>query len=107
MDYPIDARQKPLGRVASEIAAILQGKKNPSYDPRLVGEDKALLKNYKEVIVVWYSSGPKIRPHDIEINEVFRKYCTNPVFVVIDVQDKVLIIINFFRKLLVYQQKHL
>ena len=51
MDYPIDARQKPLGRVASEIAAILQGKKNPGYDPRLVGEDKALLKNYKEVIV--------------------------------------------------------
>lgn len=45
--------------------------------------------NYKEVIVGWYSSGPKIRPHDIEINEVFRKYCTNPVFVVIDVQEKV------------------
>jgi len=45
--------------------------------------------NYKEVIVGWYSSGPKIRPHDIEINEVFRKYCLNPVFVVIDVQEKV------------------
>jgi len=45
--------------------------------------------NYKEVIVGWYSSGPKIRPHDIEINEVFRKFTPNPIFVIIDVQDKV------------------
>jgi len=45
--------------------------------------------NYKELIVGWYSSGPKIRPHDIEINEVFRKYTPNPVFVIIDVQDRV------------------
>ena len=44
--------------------------------------------NTKEKIVGWYSSGPKIRPHDIEINEVFRKYCKTPVFVIIDVQEK-------------------
>ena len=44
--------------------------------------------NKKENIVGWYSSGPKIRPHDIEINEVFRKYCDKPVFVIIDVQEK-------------------
>lgn len=44
--------------------------------------------NYKEVIVGWYSSGPKIRPHDIEINEVFRKYTQHPVFCIIDVQEK-------------------
>ena len=43
--------------------------------------------NSKEKIVGWYSSGPKIRPHDIEINEVFRKYCDHPVFVIIDVQE--------------------
>ena len=44
--------------------------------------------NTKEKIIGWYSSGPKIRPHDIEINEVFRKYCDTPVFVIIDVQEK-------------------
>lgn len=44
--------------------------------------------NYKEIIVGWYSSGPKIRPHDIEINDVFRKYTPSPVFCVIDVQEK-------------------
>ena len=43
--------------------------------------------NHKEKIIGWYSSGPKIRPHDIEINEVFRKYCENPVFVIIDVKE--------------------
>ena len=43
--------------------------------------------NHKEKIVGWYSSGPKIRPHDIEINEVFRKYFENPVFVIIDVKE--------------------
>ena len=44
--------------------------------------------NKKEKLVGWYSSGPKIRPHDIEINEVFRKYCDKPVFAIIDVQEK-------------------
>ena len=44
--------------------------------------------NSKEKIIGWFSSGPKIRPHDIEINEVFRKYCDKPVFVIIDVQGK-------------------
>lgn len=44
--------------------------------------------NYKEIIVGWYSSGPKIRPHDIEINDVFRKYTNHPIFCIIDVNEK-------------------
>jgi len=40
----------------------------------------------REKIVGWYSSGPKIRPLDSRINELFRQYCTNPVFVIIDAQ---------------------
>lgn len=51
MDYHIDAKQKPLGRVASEIALILQGKKSPRYEPRLLGSDRVILKNYREVVV--------------------------------------------------------
>lgn len=47
MDYIIDAKNKKLGRLASEIAVILQGKKSPKYEPRLVGEDRVILKNYK------------------------------------------------------------
>ena len=49
MDYHIDAKNKILGRVASEIAVILQGKKNPKYEPRLVGDDKVFVKNYKDI----------------------------------------------------------
>ena len=45
MDYTIDAKGKRLGRVATEIAHILQGKKHASYDPKNVGTDRVLLKN--------------------------------------------------------------
>lgn len=38
-----------MGRVASEIAVILQGKKNPSYDPRLEGDDKVIVKNIDQI----------------------------------------------------------
>ena len=51
MDYHIDAKNKILGRVASEIAVILQGKKSSHYNPRLVGEDKVFVKHYQDVLV--------------------------------------------------------
>jgi len=40
--------------------------------------------NASERVIGWYSSGPKIRPADLEIHELFKRYCTNPVFVIID-----------------------
>lgn len=51
MDYTIDAKNKPLGRLASEIAVILQGKKSARYEPRLAGEDKVLVKNVHLLVV--------------------------------------------------------
>jgi large subunit ribosomal protein L13 len=45
MNYTIDATSKSLGRLASEIAVILQGKKNPNYEPRIEGEDEVVVKN--------------------------------------------------------------
>lgn len=41
----------------------------------------------KERIVGWYSSGPTISKNDIEINEKFKLYNTNPVYVVTKVQE--------------------
>lgn len=41
--------------------------------------------NAREQIVGFYSSGPKIKENDIRIDELLRKYCTTPVFVIIDV----------------------
>lgn len=51
MDYNIDAKNKILGRLASEIALILQGKKTAKYEPRVVGGDRVLLSNYKNISV--------------------------------------------------------
>jgi len=44
--------------------------------------------NAKEKVVGWYSTGPKIRPADIEINELIRKYTATPVLAIIDVNPK-------------------
>jgi len=44
--------------------------------------------NARERIVGWYSTGPKIRSSDLEINEVFKKYTRHPVLAIIDVQPQ-------------------
>uniref|UniRef100_A0A0G4F2P0 MPN domain-containing protein n=1 Tax=Chromera velia CCMP2878 TaxID=1169474 RepID=A0A0G4F2P0_9ALVE len=44
--------------------------------------------NVKENVVGWYSTGPKIKPADLEIHEVFRRYCAQPVYVIVDVKPK-------------------
>merc|ERR1712072_434632 len=44
--------------------------------------------NAKERIVGWYSTGPKIKPSDLSIHELYRRYCPEPVLVVMDVQLK-------------------
>eukprot|EP01113_Clastostelium_recurvatum_P014931 TRINITY_DN1819_c0_g1_i2.p1 TRINITY_DN1819_c0_g1~~TRINITY_DN1819_c0_g1_i2.p1 ORF type:complete len:329 (-),score=80.28 TRINITY_DN1819_c0_g1_i2:12-998(-) len=44
--------------------------------------------NARENVIGWYSTGPKIRPADLEINELVRRYTPNPVLVIIDVQPK-------------------
>mmetsp|Transcript_697 Transcript_697/g.1128 ORF Transcript_697/g.1128 Transcript_697/m.1128 type:complete len:247 (-) Transcript_697:99-839(-) len=44
--------------------------------------------NAREKIVGWYSTGPKIRSADLEINEVFKRYTKNPILVIIDVQPQ-------------------
>jgi 26S proteasome regulatory subunit N8 len=42
----------------------------------------------RERVIGWYSSGPKIKPNDIEIHQLWKRYTANPVFVIIDVQPK-------------------
>lgn len=44
--------------------------------------------NQKERIVGWYSTGPKIKPSDLSIHELYRRYCPEPVLVVMDVSPK-------------------
>ena len=51
MDYILDATNQKLGRLASQIASILQGKKSLHYDPRLVGIGRLLVKNAGKIVV--------------------------------------------------------
>eukprot|EP00448_Togula_jolla_P020387 CAMPEP_0170573756 /NCGR_PEP_ID=MMETSP0224-20130122/2933_1 /TAXON_ID=285029 /ORGANISM="Togula jolla, Strain CCCM 725" /LENGTH=349 /DNA_ID=CAMNT_0010896361 /DNA_START=39 /DNA_END=1088 /DNA_ORIENTATION=+ len=44
--------------------------------------------NAKERVVGWYSTGPKIKSSDLSIHELYRRYCPEPVLVVMDVQPK-------------------
>ncbi len=49
--YLIDARGKPLGRLASVIARILQGKHKPIYTPHVDCGDGVVVINAKDVVL--------------------------------------------------------
>ncbi len=49
MTHTIDAKGKTLGRLSSEIAALLQGKNSADYNPRIASGNKVVVKNVKSV----------------------------------------------------------
>ena len=48
-EYNIDATNQILGRLASKIAVLLQGKTSPRYQPRLAGGVKVVVKNVSKI----------------------------------------------------------
>ncbi|MBI2888409.1 MAG: 50S ribosomal protein L13 [Candidatus Liptonbacteria bacterium] len=60
MDYHIDAKDRRLGRLASEIAVLLQGKKTPAYAPNQVGGTRVYVKNYKALEIAQKKMEQKI-----------------------------------------------
>lgn len=44
--------------------------------------------NAKEKLIGWYHSGPKLRASDLKINDVFKRYTSNPLLVIVDVQPR-------------------
>jgi len=44
--------------------------------------------NAREVVVGWYSTGPRLRDADLEINQLMANYCKQPLLVIVDVQPK-------------------
>jgi len=60
MEYHIDAQGKALGRIASEAALILQGKKSPAYEPREVGNDKVIIENVRNIVMTGKKRTEKI-----------------------------------------------
>ncbi len=86
-EHVIDAKNKRLGRLASEIAVILQGKDKPSYNPRLEGNEVVRVKNVsglvltgsKEKTKIYYKhTGPLGHLKENKYADVFNK---NPAWV--------------------------
>jgi len=51
MEHHIDAKNKILGRLATDISLILQGKKSPSYQQNRVSDDKVYVSNVDQIKV--------------------------------------------------------
>lgn len=49
--YVIDAKGKPLGRVAAKAAVMLRGKHKPTYTPHVDCGDNIIIINAKEVVL--------------------------------------------------------
>lgn len=60
MDYTFDASIKPLGRLASEIARILQGKHKANYEHRRPGEDRVVIENIRNLKVTGRKAQAKV-----------------------------------------------
>ncbi|HUC01950.1 MAG TPA: 50S ribosomal protein L13 [Candidatus Paceibacterota bacterium] len=60
MDYHIDAKNKVLGRLASEISLILQGKKSATFETNRVSDDKVYVSNYDSIIVTGKKATDKV-----------------------------------------------
>ncbi|PIR89214.1 MAG: 50S ribosomal protein L13 [Candidatus Harrisonbacteria bacterium CG10_big_fil_rev_8_21_14_0_10_40_38] len=51
MEHVIDATNQPLGRLASHIAVVLQGKNSPKYNPRLPGTERVVVTHVSKILV--------------------------------------------------------
>lgn len=60
MDYIIDATDQRLGRLASHIAILLQGKETPAYHPRIARGGRIVVKNASRITVSGEKSHAKI-----------------------------------------------
>jgi len=61
--FKIDASDKILGRLAAEIASILQGKNNPDFAPHKVSDNKVIVFNTSKIKVSGKKFEDKIYYH--------------------------------------------
>ena len=61
--YVVDAERKTLGRLASEIANILRGKKKPIYTPHIDTGDYVIVVNAEKVVTTGKKLNQKIYYH--------------------------------------------
>lgn len=61
--YVIDAENKPLGRVASEVAKLLKGKHKPTYTTHLDCGDNVIVLNSDKIILTGNKLNQKVYRH--------------------------------------------
>lgn len=61
--YTIDAKNKILGRVATEAVRILSGKHNPAYEPHITSQHKVAIINAVHVRVTGTKRQTKMYKH--------------------------------------------
>lgn len=49
MEYTIDATNKAIGRTASEVAVLLMGKNNPSFEKNILSDNKVTIINASKI----------------------------------------------------------
>ncbi|MDD5710634.1 MAG: 50S ribosomal protein L13 [Candidatus Colwellbacteria bacterium] len=59
-DHIIDAKDKPLGRLASQIAGLLQGKNLPDYAPHKIGGNRVIVKNIGSLKITGDKASQKV-----------------------------------------------
>lgn len=59
-DHIFDVKEKRFGRVASEIAKILQGKHSATYERNRVSTDRVLVKNVEHIVITGNKAKDKI-----------------------------------------------
>ncbi|TSC81233.1 MAG: large subunit ribosomal protein L13 [Parcubacteria group bacterium Gr01-1014_19] len=63
MEHVIDAKNQRLGRLASQIAQILQGKLHADYAPNKEGKDRVVVKNASQIVVSGKKATQKVYYH--------------------------------------------
>ena len=90
--YVIDAEGKTLGRVASEVASILRGKKKPIYTPHVDTGDFVIVINAEKVILTGHKLDDKMYRHhsgylgglkEMTYRELFAKKPTMPIYLAV------------------------
>ena len=61
--YIIDAKSKPLGRVAAEAAKLLRGKHKPTFTPNVDTGDFVIILNCKEAVLTGRKLDQKVYRH--------------------------------------------
>lgn len=60
MEYKIDASNKILGRLATEVALLLRGKNDPSFDPAKMSKNKVVVYNTDKIGVTGKKMAQKL-----------------------------------------------